>query len=430
MIANERPALANSLWAATAGPPPDCPPLDGTALAEVAIVGGGYTGLSAALHLAGRGVSVMLLEAESPGWGASGRNGGQVNPGLKEAPAEVERRLGTEAGARLAGFAGTAADLVFDLIATHGIDCAAHRPGWLRAAPNPHTLDALKAQAEDWQCRGARVEVLDRAETARLLGTTAYKGGLIDRRGGNLHPLNYALGLAHAAQAAGARLHGSSCVTAITPHGDGYRLTTANGALDAGRVLLCTNGYTDALWPGLAQSVVPVVSVQVATEPLPAGVAGTILPEGHSPSDLRRLLLYWRRAPDGRFVMGGRGAWREGGLLRTQAALRRAAGALYPALRGVRWDFAWGGQVAITADHLPHLHRLGAGVMAALGYNGRGVALATAMGAELAAWAAGTPARDLALPVTPLSPVPFHRFHRLGVAVAGARAAALDRLGV
>ncbi len=430
MIANEAPVIANSLWSATANPSPDCPPLRGQAETEVAIVGGGFTGLSAALHLAEAGVAVTLLEAETPGWGASGRNGGQVNPGLKEDPDAIEARFGSDMGSRMVRLSGEAANLVFSLIRRHRIDCAGQQVGWIQPIHNEEARKVVEARVGQWTRRGAPLRVLSRTETADLLGTDVYLGGMMDERGGNLHPLNYALGLAWAAQGAGARLHGQSRVTGMERQGTGWRLTTAQGGVTARRVLLCTNGYTDGLAPGLARTVVPIRSIQVATAPLSDNIRRSILPGGHSASDSRRLLLYFRLDPEGRFVMGGRGDYSERGTRQQMDKLRRASIEMYPQLAQADWAHAWGGFVAMTADHYPHLDRVGPNAVAALGYNGRGVAMATAMGRVLADWARGTPEAELDFPVTDLRPIPFHFLRRPAVSALLNWYRLRDRFGI
>lgn len=416
MIENEAPVIADSLWTATANPAPDCPPLRGRDEVEVAIIGGGYTGLSAALHLAERGVSVAVLEAETPGWGASGRNGGQVNPGLKGDPDDLEARFGTDMGRRMTEFSGGAGQYTFDLIARLGIDCAARQAGWLQTFRNATGEALLRTRTEQWNRRGVPLHLLSRDEAAAVLGTSAYRGAMIDPRGGNLHPLNYALGLAQAAQAAGARIHGHSRVTALAAEGAGHVLRTEAGELRARRVLIGTNGYADAVSAPMNRAVVPVRSIQVATEVLPEAVAQTILPQGHSPSDSRRLVLYYRKDPQGRFVMGGRGAYTAGSTRRHLQALREVSVQLFPQLAGVPWRYGWGGFVAMTADHYPHLALVRPGVMAAMGYNGRGVAMATVMGRLLADWATGTPEAALPFPVTAPRPIPLHSLRRPAVA--------------
>lgn len=415
MIAHEIDPIANSLWTATANAAVECSPLQGEGQTDVAIIGGGYTGLSAALHLAEAGVRATLLEAETPGWGASGRNGGQLNPGLKDTPDAIEARLGAEVGARLVRLSGGAADFVLDLIRRHEIACDAVQTGWIQPGHSAAALAAAQQRVAQWTRRGAPLRMLSRDELAALLGTDAYIGGSIDARGGNLHPLNYALGLARAAQRAGAVLHSRSRATRLDRDGDGHLIQTATGRLRARKVILCTNGYTDGLAPPLARTVVPVRSIQVATAPLGEEMRRRILPGGQAASDSRKLLLYYRMSPDGRFIMGGRGAFGAAGTLRLLDRLRRVSGQLYPQLGAVEWPYAWGGNVAMTVDHYPHLNRLGPGVMAALGYNGRGVAMATVLGKVLADWATGTPESELDFPVSAPRPIPFHALRKPAV---------------
>ena len=432
VIAGERPSLARSLWTDTAGAAPGTPPLRGDARVDVAVVGAGYTGLSAALHLAERGVDVAVLEGQSPGWGASGRNGGQVIPGLKEDPDDLERALGSERGQALVTFSGAAPDVVFDLIARHGIECGAVRAGWIQPAHTPDRRAALERRVEQWARRGAPVEMLHRDAAARLIGSDAWGEAALDRRGGSVHPLNYALGLARAAMDQGARVHGDSPVTALERVDDGWRLRTPGGVLSAAHVILATNGYSGAVQDRLRRSVVPVCSIQVATEPLSDNVRGTIFPEGHVASDMRRLMFYFRTGPGGRMIMGGRGAYSDGGIARQMARLRTAAERLFPQLQGVSWTHHWGGHVAMTTDHLPHLHDVDHGLTAALGYNGRGVAMATAMGRALADHLAdkgvGQGSGLPGFPATPLHPVPLHGLRQLAVTGVVAWSGLRDRL--
>lgn len=430
MIVNERPVIANSLWTATANRPVTAPALIGEVRAEVAVIGAGFTGLSAALHLAEAGAKVVLADAQHPGWGASGRNGGQINVGLKDGPGGIKAAFGADWGARMIRMAGDAGDLVFDLIARHGIDCDATRPGWLRAAHNERSLADLNALADDWDAHGGGMDRLDRAAMTRLTGTDAYLGGVIDRRGGVLHPLNYALGLASAAERLGVAIHGESPVQTITRSGTGHCVATPRGVIRAEKVLICTNAYSGDLDKPLAKSVLPVRSVQVATAPLSDNLARTILPEGNALSDTRRLLLYFRKDAQGRFLMGGRGTYSDASTERQIARLKRLSVELFPQLEGVEWQYAWGGFVALTRDHYPHLHELAPGVMAGLGYNGRGVAIATAMGRVLARWAAGARPDDLDFPITPLKPLPLPFARKLAVEAEILRLRLLDRLGL
>lgn len=426
MIANESPIIADSLWNATANPTPDCPPLDGDAQADVAIVGAGFTGLSAALHLAEMGKRVVVLEAETPGWGASGRNGGQVNPGLTVDPEQIISDFGREMGTRIVTMSGGAPDLVFSLIKKHKIQCDGVQSGWIRPVLSNKSMAVLKSRTEQWAYYGAPMRMLDRDEMTNLLRSSMYMGGSIDVRGGNLHPLNYALGLADAALIAGVSIHGHSRVESLKQEAGKYVLKTAQGQVTADKVLLCTNGYTDGLVPPLAQTIVPVRSTQVATVPLSNNIAKSILPELQAPSDLRRLLLYFRKDAQGRFIMGGRGSYGDKSTARNQEELRQISLKMFPQLEGVEWQHAWGGFIAMTTDHYPHLNKLDDGIAAGLGYNGRGVAMATAMGKVLADWASGKPESELDFPVTKPKPIPFHGFHKLGVTAEVGRSRMLD----
>lgn len=419
-IPNESDELAHSLWSATANPSPTYPPLEGVTRTTVAVVGGGFTGLSAALHLAEQGIDTVLLEAQHPGWGASGRNGGQVIPGLKEDPDTLIAKLGSERGEALVRLAGGAPDRVFELIQRHGIHCDATREGWIQPAHDARSLALCRARAEQWQRRGAPIEILDRAETARLLGSEHYLGALLDRRGGGVHPLNYALGLAEAAQRAGARLHGQSPVQALQRNSSGFSLTTPQGTLQAEQMLLCTNAYSDALHPALRRSVIPVCSVQVASAPLSDNLRRSILPEGQVASDMRTLLLYYRLDAAGRLLMGGRGAYAGPGIAKQQVQLRQAAERLFPQLGELQWQHHWGGFVALTLDHLPHLQQVDKGLYCALGYNGRGVAMATTLGKVLAEWLSGTPEEALGFPVSRLQTIPLHGLRKPIVSLVSA----------
>ena len=397
-----------SLWAATAEEPaPATPPLDDEAKADVAIIGGGFTGLSAALHLAEAGTDTLVLEAEEPGFGASGRNGGQVIPGLKHDPDALIAMFGPEQGGRINEIAGGAAGFVFDLIQRHGIGCAPVRNGWIQGVHAASKLDLARRRVEQWSRCGAPVRFLDRGEIAELTGTEAYCGGWLDGRGGMIQPLSYARGLARAAIAAGARLHGRSPAVRLTREGPHWRIETPDGAVAADRVLICTNGYTDDLWPHLKRSIVPVNSFQVASRPLSDNLCATVLPGGQPVSDTRRLLLYFRLDPAGRLMMGGRGSPRGETRAERYRRLCRAARRLFPQLDEIDWEFFWSGKVALTADHLPHIHEPAPGVTAALGYSGRGVAMASRMGRLLSDHVLGAPPEALGLPITRIEPLPF-----------------------
>ena len=406
--------LPPSLWAATARPAPATPPLDGSRRADVAIVGAGFSGLAAALHLAEAGASVVVLEAGEPGWGASGRNGGQVIPGLKWDPDEIVAMFGPEAGEHLVRVAGGATDTVFDLIARHQIDCEAKRCGWIQPAFADADTSLAARRVEQWQRRGAPVAMLDRDTACRLVGSPIYRGGWIDHRAGSVQPLSYSRGLAHAAQRAGALVCGGSRVVALERDGGRWKLTAAHGpSVCAERVLLATNGYTDALWPRLRQTVIAANSFQVATERLPDELRRTVLPEGQVASDTRKLLLYYRSNHDGRLIMGGRGPFREPVGTNDYRHLESVIAMVFPQLKGTRCEFHWSGRVALTRDHLPHVHQPAPGLTLLLGYNGRGVAMATTLGTLVAKNLVAPTDYPLPLPVTGIRAIPLHPLHRI-----------------
>jgi glycine/D-amino acid oxidase-like deaminating enzyme len=374
----------------------------------VVVVGAGYTGLSAALHLAERGADVVVLDAAEPGWGGSGRNGGQIIPGLKHDPDELERQFGPETGRRMWQIAGGAADFAFELVARHKIACHAERCGWIAAAPHAAALESLRSRTEQWQRRGAPVELLDGKRIAELTGTTGYAGGMLDHRAGALQPLAFVRGLARAAQQAGAAIHGRSLVRGLEVAPGGWRVDTQAGSVTARSVILATNAYTDDLWPGLMRTVLPVQSYQVATRPLPEDVRRHVLPGGQVVSDLRRILFYFRLDPAGRLLMGGRGPLDDRGDPALFARLEAVARRLFPRIGATPWEHRWSGRVALTADHLPHLHEPRPGVLVGLGYNGRGVAMATVTGKLLADRALGASPAEIGWPVTPIEPIPLH----------------------
>jgi glycine/D-amino acid oxidase-like deaminating enzyme len=417
------------LYPATARPPVPTPPLRGHTRAEVAIVGAGYTGLSTALHLAERGTAVTLLEAHEPGWGAAGRNGGQVNAGLKHEPDEVERHLGVVYGPRLVRLAGDAPAYLFGLIDRLGIDCEARREGTIRAARWPRHAAALQAAVEQWRRRGAILESWDATQIAAATGTRRYAAASFDTRGGSVNPLSLARGLASAAIRAGAVIHGDSRALRLERAGTGWRIDTAAGAVHAEKVVLATDGYSDELWPGLRTSIVPLYSSIIASEPLPAALAASILAGGGVVYESGEITTYYRIDRDGRLLMGGRGVQRRATQRADYEHLVRFALKLWPALATVSWTHWWNGQFALTPDFYPRLHAPERNLLIALGYSGRGVALATAIGAQLAIACSGADATTLALPATHVPQVPFHRLWRVAVTARVAYGTLLDAIG-
>lgn len=424
--------LPPSVYAETAVPAPETPPLVGDRRTSVAVVGGGFTGLSAALHLTQKGVDVVVLEANEPGWGASGRNGGQVNPGLKHDPDQVEADFGGDLGGRMVALSGNAPNLVFDLIQRHQISCSSLQSGTLRAAISRRGGGEIRASVEQWMRRGEgeAVSVLERDEVRSVTGTDRYQAAMLDRRGGQLNPLSYARGLAQAAMQQGAAVHGVTKVRQARKTAIGWRLETARGVVTTDKLILATNGYTDNLWPGLRRSLVPLFSAIASTEPLPEALVHSIMPSRSSLYEIGNITVYYRIGTDNRLLMGGRSVQRDVTASDTLRYLTDYAVRLWPALREFRWTHGWSGRLAYTPDHYPHIHEPDETVLVCLGYNGRGVAMSTAMGPELARRIIGGKTAEIDMPVTTLRTMPFHALWRSGVAARIAYGRIRDMLGL
>ncbi|MBB2190242.1 FAD-binding oxidoreductase [Gluconacetobacter azotocaptans] len=420
--------LPDSLYAETARPAVPTPPLTGEIRVGTALIGGGFTGLSAALHLAEAGHAVAVLEANAPGWGASGRNGGQVNPGLKTLPSDVERDFGPERGARLAHAAWNAPDLVFELVERHGIACAAARGGTLRVATSDDQIPALRQLTDECRARGGDVAWLDDAAIAARTGTGRYRAALLDRRGGQVNPLGLARGMAQAAIGHGAQIFGGTRALSLRRDDGCWRIGTRNGAVRADRVVFATNGYADRLWNRLRRTVVPASSAIVATAPLPPDIRARILAAREVLYELGEITTYYRIDDAGRLLIGGRSSLAERSGPGAFPFLQRHALTLWPFLHGVQWTHGWNGHVAVTLDHYPHWHEPMPGIIACVGYNGRGVAMATLLGREIARRALGATTEDILLPPSPIRPIPFHAAWPLGVTAKIIQGRLTDRL--
>ena len=422
---NSHPA-APSLWEATAPEPLSTNALAQSVTCDVLVVGAGFTGVSAALHLAEKGCKVCVLDAHQPGWGASGRNGGQVNPTFKHDPEDLQKIYGKQHGDQLIDFISGTADTVFGLINRLDINCSPVRSGWVQAGYTHEAVDAMHKRAAQWQKYGVRTEALTKDQVKVRTGTDVFAGGWLDGRAGSVHPLAYIRGLARAALNAGVEIYSHSPVTHLEKEGSMWVASTPQGyEVRAPQVLLATNGYTDGIWPGLAQTVLSANSFIVATKPL-GEKAHKILARGETASTSQRLLLYFRKDADGRLLMGGRGHFADPQGPSDFEHLERTVSAMYPELGAVEYEYRWAGRIAITRDFMPHLHQPSAGITMALGYNGRGVALGTAMGKEVANLIAGG---TTVLPITPIAPIPMHGMQRFYIAAGVAWYSFLDRLG-
>jgi len=404
---------SHGLWESTAPPAPATAALQADQTVDVAIVGAGYTGLSAALHLAEGGARVTVLEAEEIGFGGSGRNVGLVNAGMWVMPAELPKVLGATYGARLLEMLGNAPDLVFDLIQRHAIDCQAQRNGTLHCAANQAGLKDITERARQWAALKAPVQLLDAAAASAKTGTDAYHGALLDLRAGTIQPLAYARGLARAALHAGASVHTQSPVTAARDRQTHWELRTRSGATVQARwVIVASNAYSDldGPWAGLRTELVRLPYFNMATVPLDPALRQRILPQRQGVWDTRHVLSSYRYDAAGRLVFGSVGDLSGAGLrIHTQWG-RRAVARLYPALKDIAFEHEWYGTIGMTADALPRLHRPARNTVSFSGYNGRGIAPGTVLGRELARLVLGTKTeQDLPLPVTPIHRAPLRR---------------------
>jgi glycine/D-amino acid oxidase-like deaminating enzyme len=414
--------LPNSLWAATANAGPITSPLTGDAKVDVAIIGAGFTGLRAALVLAEAGSTVAVVDSGEAGWGASGRNGGQVNPIGHESPEVIEQRWGKDFGSdyaqRYVQVTLKSADEVFDLIKKHNIQCDAEQNGWIRAVHGEAAIPAFERLALGWQKSGADLRLIDQHELEDLSGSKAYKNGWIVNSGGSVQPLSYTRGLAQAALSAGATVYTQTHIDHLERVGEAWQLKAPGGCISAKQVILGTNGYSDQLVPGLRESIVPVISIQAATKPLTEVQSKKILKYRHTLADTRRVIHYFKKTADNRLVFGSAGTAGEQPGQADKTRIIDGLRAVYPQFPDLEIDYIWGGQIAVTQDHLPHIHQIAPGLLAGLGCNGRGVALSTVMGRLLAETALGQSLAELPIPITGIKRYPFHRFHRVGIKIA------------
>ncbi|MEL7253387.1 MAG: FAD-binding oxidoreductase [Pseudomonadota bacterium] len=372
---------------------------------DVAIVGGGYTGLSTALHCAEKGLSAQVLEANHIGFGGSGRNVGLVNAGAWMPPDAITKTLGGTYGPRFVRRFADGPRRVFDIIEKHQIRCEATRTGTIHAAHAPSGFEDLKARHGQWQAMGEPVDLLSRDEVAELTGSRAFHGGLLDHRAGTINPMGYCRGLARAALGAGAKIATGVRVTGLRKD-TGWVVETDQGEIRADHVVLGTNAYTDQLWPGLKGVFTPINYMQVATTPM-GPEAAHILPHRQGVWDTGQVMLSYRRDMQDRLIIGTMGrvfGTKDRGL--THRWARRMIGRVFPDLGPVDFEEAWHGQIAMTPDQLPKVHQLDDGLWTAIGYSGRGITTGTLFGQALAELLTGMDPLNLPLPVTTMAQAP------------------------
>ncbi|MEX0839603.1 MAG: FAD-binding oxidoreductase, partial [Parvibaculum sp.] len=367
------PAYPPSWYAATANSPPPQPAHAGDETVDICVVGAGYTGLSAALHLAERGYSVTVLEAERIGWGASGRNGGQLGTGHRKDQRSLEKMLGVEWARRLWDLGLESNALVRELIATHNIECDL-KPGLLHAAWKRGDAAWLKEDVEYLATNYGydKSRYVPRDEMREMVASDRYWGGVLDDGGAHLHPLNYALGLARACIAKGVRIYEGTRALDISRTG----VKTAQGMVSASHVVLACNAHLDRLEPRIAGAIMPINNFIVATEPLGAR-ARQLIRDNVCVQDTKFVIDYYRLSPDGRLLFGGGESYSPNLPKDIAGFVRKPMLRVFPQLEDVRIDYAWGGTLAITMKRIPHFGRLAPNILYAHGYSGQGINIAT-----------------------------------------------------
>ena len=374
---------------------------------DVVVIGGGYAGVTAARELARRGVAVTLLEARTLGWGASTRNGGIVHGGYKWSAGQLIKRYGQDTGRALYQETLDSYQLVKQLIAEEGIDCEFREVGHLELAYAPAHAGELEHARESFASVGVRSKVVPRERIHEEIGSDAYFGALVVEGSGLVHPGRYFVGLASAADRAGADLHEGLRAKRITKVDGGFDVETERGSIRARDVFVATNGYTDGVVPSLRRRVIPIGSYIIASEPLPEALAHELSPKGRAFFDTKNFLYYWHVSADRRMVFGGRASFMPTTIDRTAAILWRGLLEVHPQMAGHRIEYAWGGNVGFTFDRMPHVGRTKDGVTYAMGCCGTGVALMTNLGTKVGAWLAGGEAPALTRLGFPLVPAPY-----------------------
>jgi gamma-glutamylputrescine oxidase len=420
---------APTWYAATANDRRDRPQLAGDATADVCVIGAGFSGISAGLALAERGLSVVVLEAERVGWGASGRNGGQIVNGYSRDLDAIERRYGAAAGRELGRMSLEGGHIIRQRVAKYAIDCDL-KPGNAFLAFRDKQLSALEHARADWERAGHdQLELIDRAGVARVVDSDRYVGGLIDHLGGHIHPLNLVLGEAAALESLGGRIFEHSRVTAVDI--DAPSVRTAEGQVRARSLLVCGNAYIGNLLPAIGGKIMPVSSQQVATEPLDPALIERLLPADYAVEDVNYILDYYRRTADNRLLYGGGVGYGGSDPADITAMIRKKLLATFPMLESARIEFAWSGNFALTLTRIPHVGRLNPKVYFSHGDSGHGVTTTHLLGVVLAEAVAGQASRFDVWAGLPYLPFPGGHALRVPFTAIGALWYDMrDRLGI
>lgn len=423
----------NSLWEATADPARDYPVLSGEQQADVVIIGAGYTGLSAAHHIAKSGLNPVVLEANRPGWGASGRNGGVITAKFRLSFREIDAAHGRAMARRMYEIAHESIDMVEELVSEFGLASAnLTRTGQVKAAHNETTLKAAIDEA-NWMTRemgSADVRILDKGGVREETGSDIFVGGVLNPGSGGVHPLNYLRGLANGVASRGVPIFQQSPVIKLRREKDGIVAETPLGAVRAKQAIIATNSYSDltGATANLQRTLIPFRSAMVATERLPGNLAGKLMPTGRTYTETKRMMR-WFRMVDNRVIFGGRGAFGKQDSQAAFDALRKAMVGIFPDLADVPLAYKWSGLVAMTLDSVPHIGRLDERTLFSVGYNGAGVAMSSLMGRYLAAFVRGEAPDVGLLDARRMKAIPFYPLREPAVRIVAGWYQFLDAIG-
>lgn len=426
-------APAASLWADTAEPLPAFPKLAGEVRADVVIIGAGYTGLSAAHHLAKSGLSPVVLEANHPGWGASGRNGGVITAKFRLSFRDIDAVHGRAMARRMYEIAHDSVEIVDELVSEFGIESARlTRSGQVKAAHNQATLKAAIDEAE-WMKRemgDTEVRILDAHQVRDETGSQVFVGGVLNPGSGGIHPLNYLRGLAKGVAQRGIMIYQESPAIELQHDNGGVIVKTPGGAVRARQAIIATNSYSDltSATVRLQRTLVPFRSALIATEKLSPNLAGSLMPTGRTYTETKRMMRWFRKVDD-RVIFGGRGAFGKQDSESAFDALHKAMVGIFPELAAIPLAFKWSGLVAMTLDSVPHVGRLDDRTLYSVGYNGAGVAMSSLMGRYLAALVYGEKVDLGLLDAGRLKTIPFYAFREPAVRTVAGWYQFLDAIG-
>lgn len=396
-----------SLWEATAKSHKARSFLEGEHQADVVIIGAGFTGLSAAYHLQKKGLSTIIVEQETVGWGASGRNGGMILPGYKQTMGELTKKYGSEEAKQLNQIALDGMELVKDIVDLHQIDCSLEHGGYLLLSEKNRFKSLLKEEHETLnKYFDSNTKYLEGDELKQEIDSSYFTSGLMEPHSYSFHPLNYALGLAEAAESLGAKIFERTKALSIQRVGGNVNVLTEHGKVVAKEVIAATDGYSTSLTKELDRAVIPVASYVVATERLGEDLAKSLIPNNRMVFDTSNLVNYFRLSPDGRIVYGGSGM-RHSGHDKYYRELHQKILTVFPQLASYKVEYRWGGLIGVTMDQFPMIGRMEDGVYFATGYCGHGASLATLMGELLAQWLVGEERVSRRFESFPLRAFPF-----------------------